>query len=82
VVVIVVALISAGRTQHSMVLLTMLKIISLDYLIKDGNFWQCKKHQILRELFFSRVNTFVRDSNGKKLTMKLVVNFFVFLIIW
>jgi hypothetical protein len=38
VVVIVVALISAGRTQHSMVLLTMLKIISLDYLIKDGNF--------------------------------------------
>jgi hypothetical protein len=41
-----------------------------------------KKHQILKELFLSRVNIFVRDSNGKKLAMKLVVDFFLFFIIW
>jgi hypothetical protein len=38
VAIIVVALASVGRIWHSMVLLTMLKVISLDNFIKDGSF--------------------------------------------
>jgi hypothetical protein len=40
------------------------------------------KHQILKELFLSRVSFFVRDSSAKKTTMEPVVGFLFFLVIW